>query len=100
MTDINQLVERHVIEYESRLKHIDELLQRAQEAKEESGAGLTELRRDREELSGHIQELKKQPPEYWQKKGLEKAGPMGVWDAVAQRLEDLAERIDRKMRSK
>lgn len=105
MTDINKLVEQHILEYESRLKHVDEVLERAQRVTDqvredrELDTGLSELKRDREELSGRIQELKKQPPEHWQKKGLEKAGPMGVWDVVAQRLEELVERIDQKTRS-
>ena len=97
MAGINDLIEQHILQYESRLKHIDELLQRAEKATDEKQEPeLTEVKQDREELSGHIEKLKKQPAEYWNKLGLEKAGPMGVWDAVAQRLEKLVERIDRK----
>ena len=105
MTDINTLIERHIIEHESRLKHVDELLERAKKVADEGTEGaelraeVTELKRGREELSGRIQELKKESPEYWQKKALEKAGPMGVWDAVAQRLENLVERVERKTKS-
>lgn len=97
MAGINDLIEQHILQYESRLKHIDELLGRAEKAKDrQQESELKEIKQDREELSGEMEKLKKQPPEYWNKLGLEKAGPMGAWDAVAQRLEKLVERIDRK----
>ena len=97
MAGIDDLIEQHILQYESRLKHIDELLEHAEKAKdEEKESELTEVKQDREELSSHIEKLKKQPPEYWSKQGLEKAGPLGAWDAVAQRLEKLVERIDKK----
>ena len=97
MAGINDLAEQHILQYESRLKHIDELLGRAEKAKnQEEEPELKEIKQGREELSGEIEKLKKQPPEYWSKLGLEKAGPLGAWDAVAQRLEKLVERIDRK----
>ena len=98
MTHINELVEQHIREHESRLKHIDELLQRTRKAtdkKEDINAELEEVERDREQLYEHIQTVK-QSPQYWAKNALDKAGPMGVWDAVAQRLEKLVERIERK----
>lgn len=105
MTDINALIERHILEHESRLKHIDELLERAKKVAEGGGddaqmrAEFGEVKRDREELSGRLQKLKRASPEYWQKKALEKAGPMGVWDAVAQRLERLVERVEGRKKS-
>ena len=97
MAGINDLIEQHILQYESRLKHIDELLQRVEKAEDqEQEPELKEIKHGREELSSEIEKLKKQPPEYWSKLGLEKAGPMGAWDAVAQRLGKLVERIDRK----
>lgn len=101
MTHINELVEQHIRAHESRLKHIDELLQRTQKAAGQEvdsadvGAQLKELQNNREELHDHIQKLKHSPG-HWTKNALNKAGPMGVWDAVAQRLEKLVERIERK----
>lgn len=98
MTGIDHLVEQHILEHESRLKHIDELLERAEKAvgdeaeRGQLSAELTVLKRDREELSGLIEKIKQDPAEYWQKKAFEKAGPMGMWDAVAQRLEKLLKR--------
>ena len=101
MTHINELVEQHIREHESRLKHIDELLQRTRKATDKKDenkdidADLEEAERDREQLYEHIQTVK-QSPQYWAKNALDKAGPMGVWDAVAQRLEKLVERIESK----
>ena len=101
MTHINELVEQHIREHESRLKHIDELLQRTRKATDKKDenkdidAELEEVERDREQLYEHIQTVK-HSPQYWAKNALDKAGPMGVWDAVAQRLEKLVERIERK----
>jgi len=105
MTGIDKLAERHIIEHESHLKRIDELLARgeklaAEEAEcDQLGMELTEIQDDREKLSEHIQELKKAPAEYWQKRSFEKAGPMGVWDAVAQRLEGVLESVGGKSKS-
>ena len=102
MTHINDLVEQHILEHESRLKHIDELLQRAQQAKgEESEQGqliaeLTALTQDRKELANYLETLKQDPVAHWQKSSLEKAGPLGIWDAVAQRLEGLVEQLEGK----
>ena len=101
MTHINELVEQHILQHESRLKHIDELLKRTQKTAqekdraEEADAELQEIRQTREKLHSHIQDLK-HSPEHWTKEALERAGPMGVWDAVAQRLETLVERIEGK----
>ena len=102
MTDINKVVEQHILEHQSRLNHIDELLQRAGEA-EEGAAGkepseeLTALKRDRDELSERLDDIKKDPAEYWQKSVVDSAGPMGMWDAIAQQIEDLLERLQVKI---
>ena len=103
MTHINELVEQHILQHEARLKHVDELLKRTQKAAQETenekevNVELRELEQSREKLFGHIQNLK-HSPEYWTKQALERAGPMGVWDAVAQRLEVLVERTEGKMK--
>lgn len=101
MTHIDEVVERHILEYESRLKHIDELLKRASKVEDqgheaqEMQAELTAFEQDREELHGRIQQLRSSP-EYRTENMLKKAGPMGVWDAVANRLEKLVEKIERR----
>lgn len=99
MTDVEQLAEQHIREHESRLKHIDELLARAREkaaqAQPEAGTELEKLTAQREELAGHLEKMRLRPVNDWQEKEIELAGPMGLWDAVAQQLEKLVERLGR-----
>jgi DNA repair exonuclease SbcCD ATPase subunit len=99
MTTMNQLVEQHITKYESHLKHIDELLERAHEGVaegpeyEETRAELEGLQQQREKLASHLDELRLKSLENWREEEIEKSGPMGIWDAVAQQLEKLVERL-------
>ena len=99
MTNINEVVEQHILQHESRLNHIDEMLATARQAAVAEGGEehhsdvLAALESDREKLADHIEEIKRDPAGYWQKTVHEKAGPMGVWDAVAERLEKFLERL-------
>ena len=99
MTDINKVVEQHILEHQSRLNHIDEMLQRAKEAERKASlqeaqrTELNELKRDRDEFSAYVDSIKEDPAGYWQKKAFDNAGPMAVWDAIAERLEGLLERL-------
>ena len=99
MTDFEELVEQHITEYESRLKHIDELLLRAREStgpsQQESVAELEKLVAQRDELAGQLEKMRLRPTNDWREKEIELAGPMGIWDAVAQQLEKLTERLER-----
>ena len=99
MTNYEQLAEQHIREHESRLKHIDELLARAHAAAgpEQAGIGaeLEKLTAEREELAGHLEKMRLRPFDDWREKEVELAGPMGIWDAVAQQLEKLVERLER-----
>ena len=97
MADITHLVEQHILAHESRLQHMDELLERVggKTEDQEVSAELERLKRERDRLAGRIGELKVKSVEEWQKEELEKAGPMGIWDAVAQQLEKLVERLER-----
>lgn len=102
MTDINKLAEQHILEHQSRLNHIDELLERASEAAQSAGGTesqndeLAALRRERDEFSDQVQAIKNDPAAYWQKNVATNAGPMAVWDAIAERLETLLERLQGK----
>ena len=100
MTDVEQLAEQHIREHASRLKHIDELLARAHEKAgietPEISSELKKLKMQREELAGHLERMRIRPQNDWQEKEIELAGPMGLWDAVAQQLEKLVERLGRK----
>lgn len=97
MSHIDQLIEQHVREYESRLKHIDELMEQAgrKGASPDTHTELAEIQEKREELAGHVEELKRKQMEDWQEQEIEKAGPMGVWDVIAQKLERLVERLEK-----
>ncbi|MGA8260461.1 MAG: hypothetical protein WB783_09640 [Arenicellales bacterium] len=100
MTDSNDLIEQHILRYESHLNHIDEMLHQAGKhvaagtAPPEAEAELDELKEEREKLAGHLSEMKRKGPEEWERETLERAGPIGIWDAVAQRLEKLVEHLD------
>lgn len=91
MTNINHQIEQHILEYESRLGHINELLVRADQAVGET-AELAGLKQERDKLAGKLGEIKQKSAEEWEKEELAAAGPMGIWDAVAQQLEKLVER--------
>lgn len=101
MSNITQLVEQHIREHESRLKHIDELLERARKIMAEqpkfaeSSSKLAGFARERDKLAGRLDELRSRSSQDWQEEELQKAGPMGVWDAVAMQLEKLVEAIER-----
>ncbi len=99
MTKFADLVEQHILEYEARLKHIDELLTRAHEIttsdQPELGAELKELTTKREELVGHLEEMRLKSLEEWQEKEIVRDGLMGIWDALAQQLEKFVERLER-----
>jgi hypothetical protein len=97
MTKFAHLAEQHMIEFESRLKHIDELLERANEdvtgETHELASELKNLTSKREELASHVEKMRLKSLDDWEEEEIEKAGPMGVWDAVAQQLEKLVERL-------
>ena len=92
---IDEMIRQHILEHEARLKHIDELMKQAHEKAHhpEAQAQLSELAGKREVLADQVAELKRRPRESWHESELEKAGPMGLWDIVAQQLEHLVERL-------
>jgi len=98
MTTKEQLIEQHIREYESRLKHIDELYQRAQQAANrpdtaaESASELKELEAHLSLLRETTEKVKAMPLDKWRSETARSAGPMAIWDVVAQKLEDFLER--------
>ncbi len=93
MTNKEQLVEEHVMEYESRLKHIDKLIEhtgKLEIKKSEHRTELSELKQEREKLAKHLEEIKQSSAEEWAREG----GPMVIWDIVAGRLEKLVEHLE------
>ena len=98
MTSKEQLIEQHIHEYESRLKHIDELYQRAHQVADrldeaqDAKPGLSELAAQRALLQQTTDSLKKMPLDQWREATIRSAGPMAIWDILAQQLEDFIER--------
>lgn len=90
MNNKEQLIEQHIKEYYSRLKHIDELAQQAAAAEhEEHYDEWSELKAKRDKLAKCLGQLEHTEP----REVIEAAGPMAVWDMVAQQLENLVARI-------
>ena len=105
MTSLDQIVDRHILEYESRLKHVDELLAQAYRHggldHPGIGAHLKDIARKRDQLADQFTRLKpgstSQPSEalHLEEEVIGKAGPMAILDAVALQLEKLVERLGR-----
>jgi hypothetical protein len=101
MTTANQMIEQHIREYQSRMQHIDELMERARTRVDEmpvdaaSRQALETAIRDRDKLTTLYEELKLSSTANWRKEEILKGGPMGLWDVVAQQLERLVERLER-----
>ena len=101
MSEIDHLMQQNVMEYESRLKHFDKLIERAHQGigkgpeHSEIRNSLERLTQERDRCSGWIDELRLKPLENWREEEIEMAGPMGIWDAMGQQLEKLVERIER-----
>ncbi len=102
MGDISRLLaEQRVREYDLRLRHVDELLdyadkELARSSKDaETSALLKRVKDDRDKLAVWLEETKRKLPENWAQDEIRKAGPMGIWDAIAQQVERLVERIER-----
>ncbi len=101
MTTKEQLVEQHIREYDARQKHVDELIAQAEELATDLVQGhavKTELKQIQEqhaELVEETEELKRMPLEHWREEMIQSAGPMAIWDMLAQKLEDLVERVEK-----
>lgn len=94
------LIEQRVLEYESRLKHIDELIDHAEnhvETKKLSSEVEDELKMIkamREQLADRHEYIDELSSSNWQSETIEHAGPMAIWDTVAQKIEMLIEKFD------
>ena len=98
MSNKEHLIEQHIREYESRLKHIDELYQRAHEAAEQldeshdAHSELQDLKSQHQQLQQEAEEVKTMSLDQWREETVRSAGPMAIWDILAQKLEDFVER--------
>lgn len=97
MTNEEHLINQHILEHESRLKHLDELLEKAEqnshaiEAEAKHAEELEKIKEKRTELKNYIDSAKTMSIDHWEKDAINMAGPMAVWDAVAQKLEKMLE---------
>lgn len=112
MTDSNQSLERfsestepleqRLNQYAANLRHIDDLLSRAKQgaagmpAHSDIHAQVEKAKSDRDKVSAHLEKLRKMSSEQFSEELIKQAGPMGVWDAVAEDLERLVERFEKK----
>jgi hypothetical protein len=96
MRTVDHLIEQHILENQAHLKHIDELMDRAEAmAKEttsvESHEELKELQMERDEYARYVEEMQKESEE----KLMQKLGPMVMWQLIAEKLEKLVERLEK-----
>ena len=94
MSNKEHLIEQHILEYESRQRHIDELYEKAQEAAADHEPGseahltLTQLNAQRSLLRESTEKMKADRLSNLREDTITSAGPMAVWDVLAQKLED------------
>jgi len=100
---MEHLIEQHVLQYESRLKRFNELLEKQKEiveagAKEAAKLSpeLEAMMSEREKYQQHLEDIRLKSMQHWQEQFIEKSGPMGIWDAVAQQLESVVESMEKK----
>ncbi len=97
MKNDTHLAEQHILEYESRLKHIDALLDKAhtvaaKRPEPELREQLTRIKTERDRLAHAVATIRQSPAtKFGETQG--EAGPMAVWDIIAQQLEKLVERF-------
>jgi len=102
MTQRNHLVEQHILEHEARLKHVDEVIEQSSDhlASDKSSAEtsqlLESLKSDRDILDDHLTELKEQENMENAEAMIANISPLDIWNTVADKLEQLAERLDKK----
>ncbi len=98
MTTKEDLISQHVREYESRLKHVDELYERAHKATEhlednhETRSELNAYAERRSQMEKAVEDVKTIDAGHWREETVSNAGPMAIWDVLAQQLEDFVEK--------
>ena len=96
--DINRLAEQHARLYQSRLEHLDELIDRARKRlenhpeREEHEKTLGEILQRRDALQVQLDEFITKHPDDLDEQ-VEKAGLMAIWEVLAQDLEKLLEKL-------
>jgi len=89
MTTLDELVDRHITEYNARLKHFDEMAEKAESLEERRDREeLAEIKAHRSQFADFLHELKHSPSQQ-----LLDSGPMAIWDVIADRLEKLVAKV-------
>jgi len=102
MTDRNHLVEQHILEHEARLKHIDEVIEKSSDhltsgkSSAETSQLLESIKSDRKVLEDQLEQLQNQENIANAEAMISKISPLDIWNTVAEKLEKLAERLDKK----
>lgn len=101
MNSMEHLIEQHVLQYESRLKRFNDLLEKQKKVADlgmkqvaQLSPELEAMMGEREKFHSHLEELRMKSLEHWQEEVIQKSGPMAIWDAVAQQLEKVIESME------
>jgi len=95
MADSNLMAEKRIKQYQSHLQHIDELMKQADvslsgnKSPADYQVEITKIKQERDKLADYVDRLKQKSPEQL----LQTAGPMVMWEIIAQRLEKLVGHI-------
>ena len=101
MTNKEHLVHQHILEYEARQKHLEEIYEKAEQASEhlpddhEIKQSLKQYGHEKSELGAKTDEIKSMHVDNWRDETIQSAGPMAVWDILAQKIEDLIEKVEK-----
>lgn len=101
MTNTEHLVHQHILEYHSRQKHLDGLFEKAKQASDhlaedhEIKRSLRQLAEEKSGLESKTKDISAMDVSHWRDETIQKAGPMAVWDILAQKLEDLIEKMEK-----
>lgn len=102
MTERDHLVEQHILEYQARLKHVDEVIEKSIDhlssgtSSAKTSQLLESLKNDRKVLDDKLNELQNQENIESLESMVAKFSPLDIWNSVAEKLENLAERLDKK----
>lgn len=98
MTFKDDRAEKLILEYQAKLEKIDALYERAHDmtaSLAENAAAAEKLKalgERRSELEKQLEHMKTLDIGHWREDMIESAGPLAIWDIVAQQLEDFIER--------
>ena len=100
MTDSSDLIEQQIAKHEAHLKRIDELFEKADEVSSEPPDPLlAALKRERDQLSTLLAQMRGEATETWQEAADRHFGPLAIWEALARVLERTIESHERGEKS-